>query len=132
MKIALLIIFSVTFFITNVYENYYRDKERESYHPVAFTKRYGQLWHRMQWLNWFLVISFTTYLYFDLSYLWGALILLSAALWWIMYDGVLNSLKKRYFFYQSPNTTSDLEPFANIYVKIILLVISLTILLVTK
>ena len=132
MKIALLIIFSVTFFITNVYENYYRDKERESYHPAEFTKRYGRLWHRMQWLNWFLVISFTTYLYFDLSYLWGALILLSAALWWIMYDGVLNSLKKKYFFYQSPNTTSDLEPFANIYVKIILLVISLTILLVTK
>lgn len=132
MKIALLIIFSVTFFVTNVYENYYRDKERESDHPVKVKDLYGKLWHRMQWLNWFLVISFTTYLYFDLSYLWGSLILLSAALWWIMYDGVLNSLKRRYFFYQSPYTTSELEPFANLYVKIILLIISVIILVVIK
>lgn len=132
MKIALLIIFSITFFVTNVYENYYRDKERESDHPIKVKDLYGKLWHRMQWLNWFLVISFTTYLYFDLSYLWGSLILLSAALWWIMYDGVLNSLKRRYFFYQSPYTTSELEPFANLYVKIILLIISVIILVVIK
>ena len=131
MKILILIVFAITFFITNVYENYFRDKEREVKHLPTVTIRYGKLWHRMQWLNWFLTISFTLYLYFDFSLFWIALILFSAALWWTLYDGALNSLKKRYFFYQSPYTTSDLEPFGNLTVKIICLLITIILLVIS-
>jgi hypothetical protein len=132
MNILLLIVFAITFFITNVYENYFREKEA-ALRTALLTKdadKYGKRWHRMQWVNWFLTISFTLFLYFDFCYLFIALILFTAALWWILYDGALNSLRKRYFFFLSPDTTNDFEAFGNIYIKLIFLLVTIILLVI--
>jgi pheromone shutdown protein TraB len=130
MNILLFIVFVIVFLITNVYENYFRDKENHlrSMSMIPDADKAGKFWHRAQWLNWAVAIIFTVYLCFDFSFLAGALVLLICADWWILYDGALNSLKKRYFFFLSTTTTNEFEAFGNIYVKLLFLAITIVLL----
>jgi len=124
MKILLLIFFAILFLITTIYENYFRDKERENIKD-QIAKVYGKLWHWFQWFNWLFVFSFVSYLIFGFTWLAVSIVFFIGSAWWILFDGSLNSLKKRYFFFQSQYTTSEFEPFANIWIKLLVLAIAI-------
>lgn len=128
------ILFAGLFFITNLYENYCREKEGEWLglsHITSMSQHYGKSWHWFQWLNWALVIGFVSYLIFGFTILTISVILLIGAVWWILFDGGLNRLKGRSFFHQSEYSTSVFEAFASAKVKLTLLIISIIFLVIT-
>jgi len=122
---TLFIIFLVVFFITNLYENYFREREHNLrlHDANKQADKCGELWHWFQWFNWLSVVLFATVQIFGL-YLAIRITLFIGSCWWILFDGGLNSLKKRYFFYQSKYTTSEFEQFGNPVAKIILFVVT--------
>lgn len=122
---TLFVIFLVVFFISNLYENYYREKEQHCLLNDfgAAAKHFGRLWHWAQWLGWASVVLFTTINLFEF-WLAARISLFIGACWWILYDGGLNSLKNRWFFHYSVTSTSDFEPFAKPWTKILLFVLT--------
>ena len=130
MNIFFFILFIVAFLADNIYENYYREKELYNRLHSSFTlaEYYGKLWHKVQFAGWALVICYVTLNLISELWLAAKVILFIAAVWWILYDGALNSLKNRYFFYQSADTTSEVEVFAYPWVKAGLLLITIILL----
>mgnify|MGYP001197161460 CR=1 FL=1 len=127
-KIYLFILFAGLFLITNLYENYCRERERNTIATNAsrqYAETMGRLWHWFQWINWFFVFVFTTYLIFDLTWLAGAIVFVIGASWWILFDGSLNRLRGEKFFYRSQFSTSEFEHYAYPKTKIVLLIISI-------
>lgn len=115
----LLVLFFVLFLITNILENYFRERER-----FTLINRYGNYWHSIQFVMWALVIIYILYLNFNFTVGMIITILFISSLWWLLFDGFLNLLRGRNFFYISEFTTSRLEKFASPKNKLILLVIS--------
>lgn len=114
------ILFAVIFLMTQVYENYYRERERfELVDLIA--EKFGRYWHTHQFMGWGLVFGMVAGLLFGG---WTAVkvVALTGASWWIVYDGWLNLIKGRVFFYQSKQSTSTLEKIAHPVVKIGLLI----------
>ena len=110
--------------MANVFENYWRERERFAGVPGA-----GTLWHFWQWVGWIIVFVCVSVLLFQSWY--GVLLLLpTSAIWWIGYSGWLNVLKNRPFFYRSDQSSSKFEKYATAPVKIAYLIITVIILLV--
>jgi len=106
--------------ITQVYENWYRERERFEEEEII-AKEYGLYWHTHQFMGWGLIFGMVAGLLFGG---WTAVkvVALTGASWWIVYDGWLNVIKKRPFFYQSKQSSSTLEQIAHPVVKIGLLI----------
>lgn len=132
-KTILFILFAGLFLITNLYENFCREKENEwrnLKHITSMAQSYGKLWHQFQWLNWLIVFVFITYLIFDLTWLAASIVFVIGATWWILFDGFLNRLRGRKFFHRSELSTSEFEHYAYPKTKVILLVISIILLVI--
>lgn len=123
MEIVLFGAFLAFYLMFNVYENYFREKERFYAMPGA-----GTLWHMHQWLGWITAFGFVAFQLFEV---WMAvkILILSAAVWWIVYSGWLNALKNRWWFYQSQQSSSTFEKLARLEVKLIFLLAALVLFL---
>lgn len=117
------LVFAVLYLVAQVYENYYRDKERGE-HVELIAKQYGTIWHTAQYAGW--IVAFVTIALVTMELGTAAKVLaVSAAVWWIGYDGWLNKLKGRGFWYRSPHSSSTFEKIAFPWVKIGLLILVL-------
>lgn len=123
MEYLLYAVFFIAFIATQVLENWFRERERFANLPGAGTK-----WHHHQWLGWILIFGYITFLLFEDVWTGVRILILSAAIWWIFFDGWLNSLKKRWWFHQSKETSSTFEKYARMEVKLILLFIAVLLL----
>jgi len=123
MEYLLYAVFFIAFIATQVLENWFRERERFVGMPGA-----GTFWHMHQWLGWILIFGYITFLLFEDVWTGVRILILSAAIWWIFFDGWLNSLKKRWWFHQSKETSSTFEKYARMEVKLILLFIAILLL----
>lgn len=132
-KIFLFILFFVVFFITTLYENYWREKEAEArkLKVKALADIYGNRWHWFQWFNWAFTFIYIILFALELDiYLTGVIVLLIASIWWILYDGLLNRLRGEKFFHRSEFSTSEFEHYAYPKTKIVFLIISIILLVI--
>jgi hypothetical protein len=119
-KVILFSFFFVTYLIINIYENYFRERWKYSDNYKFYSKK----WHSIQFMRWGLVISFIIYLMFQLK---GFIyLLLLSSLWKIFFDGGLNLLRGRSFFYQSQHKDlSVLEKYSTPLNKILFLIFAI-------
>lgn len=131
-KIFLFVLFFGLFLITNLYENYCREKESESRVNKSnhLANVYGKFWHWYQFGNWFIVFTYAVYLLFGLSWIAASIVLLIGASWWILFDGFLNRLRGKKFFYRSEFSTSEFEQYAYPKTKIGILILSIILLVI--
>jgi hypothetical protein len=121
--IAFICFYAAILFV-NVLENWYREKAISP----AFTGKqkdlFGTMWHTYQMAGWIVTFLTIAILIFDP---WTAIktTFVGGAFWWTIYSGYLNALKKRWWFHQSTTTTSTMEKYGTIYVKLGLIVLSL-------
>ena len=105
---------------------YYRMKDRELFgQGDKKYLEYSKKWHNLQFaeVGSAFVVGGSIALTSDNVYDAVKQSFVAGAIRWIIRDGIYNLNNKNDFFYQSPKTTSFLEPLATWYVKIGLLAI---------
>lgn len=120
MKYLFFIIFFFVYLALNIIENFQREKWKYESNYRIWSKR----WHSTQWFRWAFVFITINFVLFNFK---GFIILIPfSIIWWILFDGFLNILRKRDFWFVSPyKNLSNLEKFASKRNKIILLIISI-------
>jgi len=121
-KIILFALFFLGYLLINIYENYFREKWKYSENY----KFYSRKWHSIQFIRWSLVLVYVVYIVFDIK---GLILLLPlSAVWKIFFDGGLNVLRGRGFWYQSSyHDLSVLEKYNTPIAKIIFLLVTICI-----
>jgi len=127
MNIILLILFFILFIAANIFENFYREKEK--YTLDKKNRKYGRLWHDVQFIGWAVVFAYIIYLQYGFTFFSAKVILLFASLWWVLYDGSLNLLRGRNFFFQS-NSSSRLERVVSPIVKVLFVFVTILIIII--
>lgn len=123
MRYLIFTIFFLIYLALNVIENYQREKWKYEANYRIWSRR----WHSTQWIRWAMVFVFISLLVFNkLKFI--IILLPLSTIWWILFDGFLNLLRKRSFWYVSIyKNLSFLEKFATKKNKIIILIISIII-----
>ncbi len=121
-----LIIFFIIYLILNTLENYYR--ERWKYERTSILQaKYSRLWHSVQFIRWLIVLLTVSILLLGVNSRLIILLPLSG-IWKIFFDGLLNLLRGKSFWYQSQyKNLSFLEKYSTKTNKIIFLIISILI-----
>jgi len=119
MNLILLLIFFILFISANIFENFYREKEK--YTQDKKNRKYGRIWHDVQFIGWAVVFIYILYLQYGFAWFTGKTILLLASIWWILYDGSLNLLRERNFFFQS-NSPSRFERIGGPVIKVLFVI----------
>jgi len=131
--LILSILFSVFAGITEAFQI----AERYGDYPMdeITEKRFGYWWHITQLMERISVLALGYFLFivagYDLINI-IILILLTASIFWTVYDGLINTLRNqpRWWFYQSMQTTSALESFSGQVIKLIFFTIMLSVFIV--
>lgn len=129
MKLFYLFSFLIPFMAIAVFENWLREVARYSQNADE-AQNASRNWHIVQFSGWFLVIAFALVSTIGISVLAIKLLIFISAMWWLLFDGLLNVLRGKSFFARGALTSDPLEKFANPVIKIILAIISLLILFV--
>lgn len=114
-----LFLFFFAYLIVNTLENFYRERWK---YDTKNSRKYSKIWHNVQYIRWCLVFLYVLSAEEFLDFVLSAF--LFSTIWWTLFDGFLNLLRQRNFFYQSKQTTSVLEKYALPWVKISLLLVS--------
>jgi hypothetical protein len=94
------------------------------YDNSSLQARWSKKWHSVQWFRWVIVILVLSYALIGINKNLVILLPLSV-IWWISYDGILNLLRGRSFWYQSPHhNLSAMEKYATPINKLLLLLVS--------
>lgn len=120
-------IFIILFMLLNIAENWFRELEIRT---VFTQKTNGLLWHIFQFINWALTLSFIAIKIFDFSVGAISILLLSAIFWWIFYDGTLDLLRRRKFFYASPDSSDPFQKYGIAKIQIPLFMLSIFLLII--
>lgn len=104
----ILIILIAVYLVLNVYENFYRDQEK-LFITTPYAKEYQKKWKQYQFLQWSLVFLTAGYYYYGLTLEMLLTLLFIGFIWNLLYDGLLNVLRGRNFFYISNTTQSQIE-----------------------
>ena len=117
-----LLIFFLVYLVLNILENFYREKWKYDKNYVKWSRK----WHSIQWIRWVVVFLFISYLTLNLKTL--VILLPLSVIWKILYDGCLNILRNRNFWYVSSHTNlSVMEKYSKKSYKIVALVLSIAI-----
>lgn len=117
------LISSVIYSVISGQTEYYRMVDRAVCHTGDLS--YSKKWHNLQYAEVGSALMVGGSIALTSEDLFDAFkqVLMVGAVRWVVRDGVYNLNQKNNFFYQSPNTTSILEPFGYWYIKIGLLLI---------
>lgn len=119
---------SLTENIISGYNAFYQVKDLILFSEGKYPNKYSKLWHYTQPLEIggaFVLGGYSAYKNKDNFVEYTKDLAMFSALRWVVRDGIYNELRGNSFFYQSPETTSRLEPFGKWYIKLGFLAITM-------
>jgi len=121
----MILLFFVAFMTVNIYTHWFREGENYYSKTPEEKRRFNSLWHTSSLIMWALVFFYVLHEEYHFGEMFFKSLSLFAALWWTVFDGGLNLLRGRRFFFQSKLTTSVMEKYAHPMLKMALITLGL-------